>query len=861
MQRSLYPSGVIVESDNLQFTESSKINAILSRLLATDTTGVTSGCVVSVNSVNATNVNVAAGTGYAPNGEYVTVPSAVTNLALASYTVGVLNYVVAFYTETYDDPQPHETNGNSYPTEANPSVRVRIYTQTQFNALPATDSNTTNDAQDRALLLGIVTAQGIGVPLTSTAIVNATAIGGALQVSNLTNLVTGVSVLTIDRTTPSGTGTLTFTYVSGASTLSWTAPGDTTAGTPVTILNSGSYTLTALSGHTLSVLIVFPSLPTSSTSDTLQITNLYSQVVPTFTADDILHRSYIGSGVPTKANPHGLTLADLGVTTDPTQTHQEIFHANGVVRGSSSFIFMCTPQTAPSPDTVAITAPGSGDSFYLGGVQYIGIGTTTVTFNDVTNNSLSLFDIYLTAGANTIANVAKFERVRFATSGTPLQTVVQLAGLHRGVVAGSGTITYTASGNTLAWTPPTGTIGSAIAVPTTASVIRLYDATYSTYIDLYVAALSSWSTYTANLTDTLTVFALPSNLNTSLCIAAAPYSGSSTGFVGNGFGVANSPNTIYNNRNIFGTESYNEISDNTGVFSMGSVDVGALWYLNKRVLFTDNTKGLTVDNGYQVNIDVSTNKILQLRNSSDGLPSATPTQLYGLEFEDGLLSFIVNTSTNGDYSTYKTLLTFDPVNLDMFTDLSILPNTSNNLNLGSASAIWDTLYVDNIVNASVLNLTSPSINLTGTVEITGNATTTGHVSVNSPAAAASTIGNGLYRDLRVLGKAVVIGNSGGGPLGLTAATGIANNGTYNNVTSGGITYVTITLGAAIVNGPAFIFVQSLNNSSFSSGGFAYAAEISTPYLVSGQNSFNVSFHTASNYEASANFSFVIIGDA
>lgn len=68
------------------------------------------------------------------------------------------------------------------------------------------------------------------------------------------------------------------------------------------------------------------------------LTTLYSDENydrhPIASAEDHIHRSLIGSGIPNPKNPHGMTLSDIGgdALLDRTITqHQLLFHANGII--------------------------------------------------------------------------------------------------------------------------------------------------------------------------------------------------------------------------------------------------------------------------------------------------------------------------------------------------------------------------------------------------------------------------------------------------------------------------------------------------------------------------------------------------
>ena len=113
MDRSLYPEGVEVHQVDLERTETTKAFHILQRQTDSTITGVVSGFDVTINSGDNTLIDVASGTGYTPNGEYIEFSGPQTGLALSDYTASVTNFVLAIYTEIESDLQPHETSGDS----------------------------------------------------------------------------------------------------------------------------------------------------------------------------------------------------------------------------------------------------------------------------------------------------------------------------------------------------------------------------------------------------------------------------------------------------------------------------------------------------------------------------------------------------------------------------------------------------------------------------------------------------------------------------------------------------------------------------------------------------------------------------
>ena len=165
MDRSLYPEGVEVGQENLGRTEDTRSFHILERHTDNTYPGIVSGLEVTLNAGNNSLLDIASGYGYCSNGELVELITGITAIQLANYAIGTKNIICLIYTETNQDLKPHETDGDSYPTSANRSSRLRIYTETEFDLLPQTDDNLDNDALDRILIVAVVTAQGSGVSI------------------------------------------------------------------------------------------------------------------------------------------------------------------------------------------------------------------------------------------------------------------------------------------------------------------------------------------------------------------------------------------------------------------------------------------------------------------------------------------------------------------------------------------------------------------------------------------------------------------------------------------------------------------------------------------------------------------------
>lgn len=545
MDRSLYPDGVEVRQTDLGNTENTRSFHILQRDIDNSSNGVATGLLVVPDG---TSISISSGHGYAPNGEMVELLSAITGISLADYTVGIKNYVLLVYTETYEDIRPHKTSGDSAPTKAVRSYRLVVLTESAYIGLPATDSNLDNDATDRALLISIVTAQGSGISLISSNVDIPTNFGGGIS-ANMTDPIDGVSILRIDSNTITGTGSLSYAYSSKE--LVWVAPEDT-SGVPIVVGSGGIFVLTSqLTGVTLTVLIADTILPSVDALTDVLVSNIYKQNILRNTAIDNHHRSFIGSGIPAPNNPHGLTPGDLGLGETNTEFHQEVFHANGVSPDSNPDFLKPAINAGSIPHSIAFEPPILGDKVYLGGFLHTILNGASLQFNDVVDDAHALFETYAVIGNNdNTTTLEKHERVRYLNIPPPTMSVLaQLRDISDSIPAGTGQIEYTPSVTRLRFKAPGDTsYGAGVnitdIVPLSPGIIRLFSETGEYWIDVYADESANWSIISITTVEDLT-FSTPltnSEHSDRLKLSCTVYSGSSTGFLGNGFGPANNPN-------------------------------------------------------------------------------------------------------------------------------------------------------------------------------------------------------------------------------------------------------------------------------------------------------------------------------
>lgn len=486
MQGSLYPDGVLIDHNALRRTETSKAAEILRNRLDWTSRGVYTGGEVTVNGIDTTRIDVAELSGFVPTGESIETTSDYYSILLDDYTASAVNYVVAIYTETNTNRQPHETNGNSYATAAQAAWRIRVYEESRFLALPASDENLGNDARDRCLLLAKVTANGVGVPLTASNIFSPTVFNDLLYATpKVPVTISGVTIISVSSDSTPGTGVLDYEFIAPATyKLRWNPVGSAW-GVGVgweTFTLDEIRDLPGPAGTSIRVSVALPLMSTvvGTVSENIVITNLYYQEIPRLTAEDSLHRHMIGSGIVSPINPHGLSIEDItGDSLSYLDEHQDVMHANGIWRGSSANALLCTVNTATvTQDSINIMAPGTSDFYYVNGKK--------LSTADISN--LNVF----TAGAGT-----KFYQIYVSDEGSieynlkasyPIPRTVTgtwIVGMSRDTAPGVCLLKHndTGAAHTFQW--DNGPIVSLLyAEPD--QVIRLFSYTGTSWVDLWV---------------------------------------------------------------------------------------------------------------------------------------------------------------------------------------------------------------------------------------------------------------------------------------------------------------------------------------------------------------------------------------
>lgn len=515
-QRWLATEGVEAHQNDIAFSQDARIAEHLQLFLDGAAPGVFSGFGVTINGVLTDRIDVAAGTGYVPNGEYVVLTPGQTSIALASNVLGTVNLVCAVFTETQSNPVPHETNATSPFTRAVRSVRIRVFTQAQFNALAVSDSNLSNDSQDRCLILARITAtEGA---LTAGAIQSPTAFN-TINFASAPITITGVAITAVSSNTAEGIGTLTFTFV--GLTIAWTPPGGV-IGPAVAVGGGGNFVISGggASPPTITVTVIAGSLPVANRTDSITITNLYSQVVARLSYEDALHRSRLGTGTPSPTNPHGLRVSDLGgVELAELEAHVDLQHQNGIWRGSAATALSVVVTPLPGIDSLTISAPIGVDTYWVEGRRLSTILNTTLPFSAADPAAKALYEILVD---NTGA-ISKSQRLIWAAPFTV--TGVDIIDINDSTGIGPRTLSFTAAGQLLQWDS-----GPTVAV-SSGGRFKLISADDLSIIEVFVVP---GSLPVLNAADVITIGTVASS-ETFLRLAMVAWAGNATGTLG--FGI------------------------------------------------------------------------------------------------------------------------------------------------------------------------------------------------------------------------------------------------------------------------------------------------------------------------------------
>ncbi len=503
MQGSTYPDSVLIDHVALRRTELTKAAEILRGRVDWTSRGMFSGGALSVNAIDLTKIDVAQLSGFAPNGEYIETTSDYFSIALQDYTLNTVNVVVAVYTENSTYKQPHESNGTVIATCAEMAWRIRVYSEANFALLPATDPNLGNDAIDRCLIIGKVSANGIGIALTTSNVFSPTSYSALLYSDPMTfTTIPGVQVLAISSDTIPGSATLQHYALAGPTHyIRYNAPNMAVwpvcpPNVPpgfgwVEITTDGNYSLAGSAGTFLTAQIILSMLPSvlaTTTTVSLDVYNLYYMEIPRLTAIDNQHRSMIGTGVISPTNCHGYSLNDLsGSDLGLLNEHQDLLHASGWIYTSSASAAQATISFPLTADQLSLVPLVGQDAYMCNGKRVTEFAPTSFMFEPAViptaTTGTHLYEVYLSdegvAAVHHKAMIDESGGPRTITGVWPVDmspSYPASAGLALNLTVGVATATFTFNG------------GEPVIVPfaSASQVIRLYDYTSEGWLDLLV---------------------------------------------------------------------------------------------------------------------------------------------------------------------------------------------------------------------------------------------------------------------------------------------------------------------------------------------------------------------------------------
>lgn len=301
-----------VSATEMTASESATVAQLKARTLLLSSQGRLTGGTITPGSTVGT-VNIAAVSGMTSVGEIAQISVATANQALADGTNGVANYVCLIYAEAFGTPVAHETSGTTSNTVASSNARLVVVTLAQLNAMPATSTTQTVNALDRMIMLGRVTAQGLGVAIPLSAISQSP---NALEMRQCTWFGSAIPGLLLGQMSPNATlGLATLTYSASGDSLTLQLFGEGSAGTAVTpVRTTNSVTVTSLNGYTLTLGVIGDLLPLSGTPAlSLTVGAMWAapsgtSTTPGSATDQRLRGTTSSIGARSSTNPLGLSL-------------------------------------------------------------------------------------------------------------------------------------------------------------------------------------------------------------------------------------------------------------------------------------------------------------------------------------------------------------------------------------------------------------------------------------------------------------------------------------------------------------------------------------------------------------------------
>lgn len=330
MEGPRYPAGAEVRAGDLRYGETTKARQILARFADIASGGVATGLTVTSEGVSGTFA-IASGHGYTPRGDYIELPTGAAGQSIVSPAGDQThNYVCVLYYESTQKPGASRLTGTASDRQTVGSSRLLVLTVDEYTALPSSSDILTQPARDRLLVCAIVRRASTSSAVLTVEIVEEPGPTQVVKSCTQPLAITGVIVAAIDENCPEGLATLTCQFNTPNVQLKWASPG-AVAG-PFQTATQG--TLTLVDGNGLELVVVIDDtdtvLPLNANiagpiTDTLVVTQLYTNVVQLASASDHEHRAKTGGEIISAENVHGTRLEQiLGVSLEQIRGMLEV---------------------------------------------------------------------------------------------------------------------------------------------------------------------------------------------------------------------------------------------------------------------------------------------------------------------------------------------------------------------------------------------------------------------------------------------------------------------------------------------------------------------------------------------------------
>jgi hypothetical protein len=375
MKRSVFYDGVEIYAEHLNYEVGVVDETIKNIVLTFGVCGPVQGLIVAPDLNDVYKVSITAGKGYTYGGEYYELTQNVEQISVAN-TLGAENYICIKVTEVDEYPLPNVISGEVKYTRKNHRYDVLVLGKDEWVNLA-----------DKSMYSLLAIVYGSGGMVRGSDIRRAVVQPASLLfVEKQPIVLRGIKVLTVSNNTALGTGTLDYRYYyGGKASLAWKAPGNMRFGIDINIGGGGVYKLWDEFGVCyIQVQVSSNDLLTESVKEELMIINMFEQrELNTGTMVDLVHRSMMGSGMPSIRNPHGQTLDDLdpGEVQD-MRLHQVRFHTAGIIGQSGNGTLK--PSISSSGTKISLQDIVPGDYIVSDGKVFESVKPLEVNFSGKT---------------------------------------------------------------------------------------------------------------------------------------------------------------------------------------------------------------------------------------------------------------------------------------------------------------------------------------------------------------------------------------------------------------------------------------------------------------------------------------------